>query len=210
MDTNELMLRIAEALERQMAFPQWDTIIQILSVVAAWITIIFLLVERKNKERPYLQISFELVRSSLACLVIRNVGECPLELSSIKLSEEFVKQLPQKTQDRVSSLEKSEIKIFPKRFHVFSLDVITGTILNDYNIKKVTLDYKYKKLGKYRKKYKEQSTIDFSQYANMLIYISEIDELKGSVDNLLGEVKEIKKLIPSSKIGDTHASKITE
>ena len=65
MDTNELMLRIAEALERQMAFPQWDTIIQILSVVAAWITIIFLLVERKNKERPYLQISFELVRETL-------------------------------------------------------------------------------------------------------------------------------------------------
>ena len=210
MDTNELMLRIAEALERQMAFPQWDTIIQILSVVAAWITIIFLLVERKNKERPYLQISFELVRSSLACLVIRNVGECPLEVSSIKLSEEFVKQLPQKTQERVSSLEKTEIKIFPKRFHVFSLDVITGTILNDYNIKKVTLDFKYKKLGKYHKKYKEQSTIDFSQYATMLIYISEIDELKGSVDNLLGEVKEIKKLIPSSKIGDTHASKVAE
>ena len=210
MDTNELMLRIAEALERQVAFPQWDTIIHILSVVAAWITIIFLLVERKNKERPYLQISFELVRSSLACLVIRNVGECPLEVSAIKLSDEFVKQLPQETQERIASLKKSEITIFPKRFHVFSLDVITGTILNDYNIKKVTLDYEYKKLGKYRKKYKEQSTIDFSQYATMLIYISEIDELKGSVDKLLGEVKKIKKLIPSSKIGDTQASKITE
>lgn len=74
----------------------------------------------------------------------------------------------------------------------------------------MTIDYKYKKLGKYRKKYKEQTTIDFSQYATMLIYISEIDELKGSVDNLLIEVKEIKKLIPSTKIGDTHASKITE
>ena len=109
MDTNELILRVAEALEKQMAFPQWDTIIQIFSVVAAWITILFLLIERKNKERPYLQVSFELVRSSLACLVIRNVGECPLEVSSIKLSEEFVKQLPQKTQERVASLEKSEI-----------------------------------------------------------------------------------------------------
>jgi hypothetical protein len=43
-----------------------------------------------------------------------------------------------------------------------------------------------------------------------LDHISEIDELKGSVDNLLGEVKEIKKLIPSSKIADTHASKIAE
>jgi len=48
MDTNELILRVAEALEKQMAFPQWDTIIQIFSVVAAWITILFLLIERKN------------------------------------------------------------------------------------------------------------------------------------------------------------------
>ncbi|MGI6097482.1 MAG: hypothetical protein ACOYBM_05120 [Dethiobacteria bacterium] len=40
MDTNELILRVAEALEKQMAFPQWDTIIQIFSVVAAWITIL--------------------------------------------------------------------------------------------------------------------------------------------------------------------------
>lgn len=210
MDTNELILRIAEALEKQMAFPQWDTIIQIFSVVAAWITIIYLLVERKDKERPYLQVSFELVRSSLACLVIRNVGDCPLEVSSIKLSDEFVKQLPQKTQERVANLEQCEMKIFPKRFYVFSLDIITGTILNDYNIKKVRIDYKYKKLGKYRRKYKEHSTIDFSQYATMLIYISEIDELKGSVDNLLGEVKKIKNLISSSKISDIHVSNIVE
>ncbi len=33
MDTNELILRVAEALEKQMAFPQWDTIIQIFSVL---------------------------------------------------------------------------------------------------------------------------------------------------------------------------------
>ena len=210
MDTNELILRIAEALEKQMVFPQWDTIIQIISVIAAWIAIIFLLVERKNKERPYLQVSFELVRSSLACLVIRNVGECPLEVSSIELSDEFLKQLPQETQERAVSLKKSEINIFPKRYYVFSLDVITGTILNKYNIKKVTIEYKYKKLGKHRKMYKEKLTIDFSQYATMLIYISEIDELKTSVDGLLREVKEIKKLIPSTKINDTYISKISE
>jgi hypothetical protein len=58
-------------------------------------------------------------------------------------------------------------------------------------------------LGKYRKTYKEQSVIDFSQYATMLIYISEIDELKASVDSLISEVRDIKKLIPSAKICDT-------
>ena len=204
MDTNELILRIAEALEKQATFPQWDSIIQIFSVIAAWITIIFLLIERKNKERPYLQVSFELVRSSLACIVIRNVGDCPLEVTAISFSEEFVNQLPQETQERIIKLHNTKIKIFPKRYYVFSLDIITGTILEKYETKSVTIDYKYKKLGKYRKLYKEQSIIDFTQYATMLIYISEIDELKSSVDNLISEVKDIKKLIPSTKISDTY------
>jgi len=210
MDTNELILRIAEALEKQATFPQWDSIIQIGSMIAAWITIIFLLIERKNKERPYLQVSCELIRSSLACLVIRNVGECPLEITSIKFSEEFVKQLPLETQEQITHLQKSKVKIFPKRYYVFSLDVIMGTIINDYGVKQVTIDYKYKKLGRSHKSYKEQSIIDFSQYSTMLIYISEIDELKTSVDNLIGEVKEIRKLIPSTKIGDTCTSHIPE
>lgn len=210
MDTNELILRIVEALEKQVDFPQWDSIIQFGSLIAAWITIIFLLVERKNKERPYLQISFELIRSSLACLVIRNVGGCALEITSIKFSEEFVKQLPANTQERIISLQRSEIRIFPKRYYVFSLDVITGTILKDYNVKQVTIDYKYRNLGTYRKTYKEQSIIDFSQYGTMLIYISEIDELKTSVDNLLGEVKGIKKLISSTKICDTFKTNTSE
>lgn len=210
MDTNELILRIAEALEKHVASPQWDSIIQFGSLVAAWITIVFLLIERKNKERPYLQVSFELVRSSLACIVIRNVGDCPLEVTAISFSKEFVKQLPLEAQERVAKLQNTEIKIFPKRYYVFSLGVITGTILEKYETKSLTIDYKYKKLGKCRKAYKEQSIIDFTQYATMLIYISEIDELKSSVDNLIGEVKDIKKFISTTKIGDTCVSKISE
>lgn len=210
MDINEMMLRIVEALEKQTTFPDWSTLIQQFSMFASWFTIIFLLFERHSKQRPYLQISFELVRSSLACLVIRNVGECPLVVSSIKLSKEFVGQLSQKTQNRIASLETSDIKIFPNNFYVFSLDETTGSILNNFEVKKVTISYKYNKLGKLFREYKEQSNVDFSQYASMLIYISEIDELKGSVDNLLVEAKAIKKLILSTKISDTHTSRIVE
>ena len=147
MDTNELILRIVEALEKQSEFPQWDSIIQILSLIAAWIAIIFLLVERKNKNRPYLQISYELVRSSLACIVIRNVGESPLEVETINLSEEFVRQLPNETQERANQLKNTRIKIFPKRYYVFSLNVITGKILKEYETTSVVIDYKYKKIG---------------------------------------------------------------
>lgn len=210
MDTNEILLRIAEALEREEFFPKWETIIQLISMVASWVTIIFLLRDRIRKSRPYLQVSFELVRSSIACIVLRNVGDCPLVISSIKLSNDFVSQLPQKTKERVKKLEESKLTIFPKRFYVFSLDVITGTILNDYNIKKVTLDYIYKKNGNTNKKYKEKETIDFAQYGAMLVYISEMDELKSSVDKLVVEAKEIKKLIPTTKISDTYESIVVE
>lgn len=210
MDTKEVMLRIVEYLENQATFPDWSTLIQLFSMLASWITIIFLLFERHSKQRPYLQISFELVRSSLACLIIRNVGECPLVVSSIKLSKDFVEQLNQETQNRITSLETLDIKIFPKNFYVFSLDVTTGTILNKFKVKKLTLEYKYNKLGNLYRKYEEQSIIDFSQYASMLIYISEIDELKGSVDKLLGEVTQIKKLIPSTRISDTNTTRIVE
>ena len=48
--------------------------------VISLITIIILLIERAEKKRPYLQISFELVKSSLVCLVIRYVGETPATL----------------------------------------------------------------------------------------------------------------------------------
>lgn len=210
MDINKILLRLAEVLEGQTVFPQWDTIIHILSVLAAWITIGFLLVERYKDRRPYLQISFELVRSQLTCIVFRNVGKCPLEVSSIKFSEEFVKQLPEKTQERVARLEKSELTIFPNQFCIFPLDVLTSTINNDYAIKEVTIDYKYKKLGKRRNKYYEPTTIDFSQYGTMLVYVSEIDELKGSVDSLIVEAKKIKKLISTTNIDEIYETEAEE
>lgn len=204
-------VRIAEALEKQTLFPQWDTIIHFCSMLAAWVTIIYLLAERNNRRRPYLQISFELVRSSLACITFRNVGECALELSSIRfISENFVKQLPANTQERIKKLEETKIRIFPNSLHVFSLDVITSTILNEYEIKEVAIDYEYRKIVKYQKIYKEQSIIDFSQYGTMLVYISETNELQSSVDHLLPEIKEIKRLIATTKVCDTTESSISE
>lgn len=167
--------------------------------MAAWITIIFLLFERRSRTRPYLQISFELIRSSLACLVIRNVGECALEVSSIEFNIEFVNQLPKDVQERIFNLKTSKIKIFPKQFYVLSLDVTVGTIIQKYNVKQVVIDYIYKKLKKCSITYKEHSLIDFSQYGSMLIYISEIDELKTNVEKLLIETKDIKKIISNKK-----------
>ena len=74
LETEELLQRLVEAVEKLNSAPSEDTIIAFFALVAAWITIAFLLVERHEKNRPYLQISFELVRSTLACIVLRNTG----------------------------------------------------------------------------------------------------------------------------------------
>ena len=76
----ELLERLVIAVEQQnSAFP-WDSVISVLALIASWVTIFFLLKERSEKNRPYMQISFELVRSTLACVVLRNVGTVPLEV----------------------------------------------------------------------------------------------------------------------------------
>lgn len=81
----ELLERLVIAVEQQnSAFP-WDSVISILALIASWVTIFFLLKERSEKNRPYMQISFELVRSTLACIVLRNVGTVPLEVKSLTL-----------------------------------------------------------------------------------------------------------------------------
>ena len=137
------------------------------------------------------------------------LGNALLRVSSIKLSEEFVKQLPQKLRSVLLALKNQKLRFSQSAFMFFHWTLLLEQLLRII-ISKIDNRLQIQKAWQVPQKYKEQTTIDFSQYATMLIYISEIDELKGSVDNLLKEVKEIKKLIPSTKIGDTHASKITE
>ena len=75
----ELLERLVIAVEQQnSAFP-WDSVISILALIASWVTIFFLLKERSEKNRPYMQISFELVRSTLACIVLRKNCELTKE-----------------------------------------------------------------------------------------------------------------------------------
>ena len=80
----QLMEELIEVIKKVNNFSILD-FVSILSVVAAWFTIWFLLKERAENNRPYLQITFELVRSSMVCLVIRNVGKPPLSVKELIL-----------------------------------------------------------------------------------------------------------------------------
>ena len=188
----ELLERLVIAVEQQnSAFP-WDSAISILALIASWVTIFFLLKERSEKNRPYMQISFELVRSTLACVVLRNVGTVPLEVKSLTFNETFTKQLQTKTQDRLKKKESTSIMIFPGQKWIVSFDTNVSNIINDFKEKTVKIDYRYFKYGK-KKPYDDKIEIDFSEYAGFLDYISEVDEFKNSVDNLKKSMESIDK-----------------
>lgn len=203
----ELIERLVVAVEQQnSAFP-WDSVISILALIASWVTIFFLLKERSEKNRPYMQISFELVRSTLACVVLRNVGIVPLEVKSLMFNETFTKQLQTKTQERLKKKESTSIVIFPGQKWIISFDTNVFNIINDFEEKTVKIDYRYFKYGK-KKTYDDKIEIDFSEYAGFLDYISEVDEFKNSVDNLKKSMnsidKDIKKLAVLIEDGENY------
>jgi len=180
----------------------WETIINILALIASWITIAFLLKERSENNRPYAQISFELIRSSLACVVIRNVGNVPLTIKSLAFNEEFIKQINENNRAAFIDKENISVDIFPGKMWVLCLGVATHKIMK-YETKILHVDYEYSKINK-KQVYKENIDIDFEQYKNFMVYISEMDELRTvnkeiskNIEKNTNELKKIQTIINS-------------
>ena len=167
--------------------------------VISLVTIIILFIERAEKKRPYLQISFELVKSSLVCLVIRNVGEVPATLKELKFNPDFVKQMSAKAQSQAKDRTGMNISIHPKQQWVLCLDEITPTVLQ-YQNTQLEVSFVYSAKGKKRPKYKDTEIIDFNDYSGFLIYISEVDELRDEVKKLTQAMKLVAK--PLNKIAE--------
>ena len=84
------------------------------------------------------------------------------------------------------------MKIFPNKQWIICLGIIVPDILENYEIKSLKIDYEYSKMGK-KRKYKETTDVDFTQYSRMLVYVSEIDELRNQSKKLEKELKNITK-----------------
>lgn len=187
----ELMKQLIDSVNNLGKF-SWNEAIALFSLFAAWITIVLLLKDKFESKRPYLQITFELVRDNLTCIVLRNVGNVPLEIKKLNLDESFVKQLPEGEQKGLLNNNISKMKIFPNKQWIICLGVIVPEILERYEKKILNIDYEYSKVGK-RKNYKESTEIDFKQYSRMLVYVSEIDELRNQSKKIEKEIKNISK-----------------
>lgn len=200
----EALNNLADALVKLVSSDWAGTVSAVCSVISL-IAIIVLLIERREKKRPYLQISFELVKSSLVCLVIRNVGEVPAILKELKFNPDFVKQLPKNAQKHAQDRTNLNISIHPKQQWVLCLDEITPTVLQ-YQNTQLEVSFVYTSKGKKRPKYKDTEIIDFNDYSGFLVYISETDELQSEVKNLVQAVKSVVK--PLNKLADRQPSTV--
>lgn len=189
--------KIIEALNNISSFSPND-IINILALLCSWITIIVLLKEKIDENRPYLQMSFELVRSNLACVVVRNVGKVPLVITNIKFNKNFIDQLPNYEKENLSNNKITDLKIYPNRQWIFCLGVTIPDILEKFEVKELEINYSYKKIGK-KKTYTESTIIDFRQYSKLLVYISEIDELKNVNQKIVKNTESINKNLKDIK-----------
>ena len=170
----------------------WSDLISLIALIGSWITIFLLLKEKQENNRPYLQISFELVKSNLTCIVLRNVGKVPLVLTNIHYDEEFINQLNERDRKYLNDNKINKLTIFPGKEWIVCLGVIVPDILNNFDKKILNVDYEYKKLNGIRK-YKENTEIDFEQYSRFLVYISEIDELMQVNKKIESNTKNLEK-----------------
>ena len=183
------IMELLERMEQQNGIPVWEIIINVIPWIGVMVTIAFWIIERCEKKRPYLEISFELVRSTMACLVIRNVGDTPAELKSMKFNKEFIEQLGTNKSQILEKKKEMNVTIFPKRYWVLPLD---KNIFDVMKFEKTELEIEYTYSGlKKRKKYKDTTTIDFKEYGAFLLYLSEIDELKSMTEKKLTEITKL-------------------
>lgn len=190
------MQEVIDAINNLGRFSVQDTI-SILALIASWITIWVLLKEKMDANRPYVQVSFELIRANLACVVIRNTGNVPVSICDISFNKDFISQLPEDDERRLLENGISDMRIFPNKQWAICLGVIVPTILK-YKNTNMEVEYSYKRIGR-KKIYKESTNIDFNQYSKCLVYISEIDELREVNKKIAEDIKTLKRGVESIK-----------
>lgn len=145
---------IVDAINKTNSFSIGDLINSLL-LMCSIITIVFLLIDKYSKGRPYLQVSIEMIRSSLACVVIKNVGEVSLSLKKITFDREFIEQLSEYAQKYFKDTKINNLLLHPGSKWVMCFGTSINDILKNYDKKAVLIKYEYTKLN--RKKYIERN-----------------------------------------------------
>lgn len=177
-------------------------VVSIIALIAPLLSLSLMLKERWKERRRYIQITYENVRSNLACIVLRNIGNIPLEMHGLTLNDSFTKQLPQRAQNNLKKIQLSSCMIPAGQKFIISFEVTVATIIAEYNEKTVKIEYlcsHHEAHWPFNIKLRRKTKIDFSSYGPFLTYISGVDELKNSVDSIGKSIKEINGFLLSAE-----------
>lgn len=174
-------------------------------ILSFWliIPVIALINEKYHDNKPKIIITFELIRSTLVCLVIRNIGKCDAELISLKINDEFLQELGDREKVALEDMSNIKMYIAPSKYWVLNFGINTFDIIEKFKNTTIKIDYEYRKIN-HKKVYKDTLNIDFKSYAHFMVYISELDELNNSIRKLTREVKNegvnTKKLVETTRL----------
>ena len=169
-------------------------VISVLAFVVSVIPVIILLRERAEKFDPQLVVSFEIIRSSLACVVLKNTGQVPLALSSLKFQEDWLNAVNSHGNlNELLTLKETCVVVHPEQQHVISFSANHFELPKD---KSLLIEYKYHKLPKTNKTKIITDKIEFDpkQYDLFLLYKSDIDELNKMLKDKLSGIEKLLKI----------------
>lgn len=202
----EHIQQLTDVISQQNSAFDWSSAISAACSLISLIAIALLLIERKEKKRPYLQVSFELLKSSLVCIVIRNVGDVPAKLKELRFNQDFVNQLPELGRKHAEDRKDLNISIYPNQKWVLCLDILAGEAI-DYKNTKLNISYIYSSKES-KKDYFENETVDFNDYSNFLVYISDVDELADEVKKLGNTIEKINRTLDKMQKVQQHCTEI--
>ncbi|MCC8195216.1 MAG: hypothetical protein LIO49_00135 [Ruminococcus sp.] len=134
------------------------------------ISVIVVIAEWKDTHRPHLQATFDLVRGSQACIVIKNVGNVPAYLTSLSFNRDFVEQLDCGGQEHLKDRGNLQMTLFPQQQWILPLTTTTSKIFEfSSRTLVVSMIYSYSDVKwwqlRRKKPFKETSIINFDDYA---------------------------------------------
>ena len=144
------------------------------------IPVISLIIDKINTKRPKISVNFQLIRSSLTCIVIENYGDVAAELKSLTFNEDFLLELDNKLAKKLLSLKKTCIYLAPGQKWIINFNAEISEIIKNFEHKECKINFTFSRPSK-KWKYSGKNSIKFDEYSHFTLYISEIEELNNTL-----------------------------
>lgn len=182
-----------------------DTICTILLVIP----VVILVIDKINSKKPKISINFEIIRSSLACIVIHNYGDIAAELKSLTFNDEFLLELDKDLAKKLLSMKNSKIYLAPGQKWIINFETNIFNIINGFENKDCILNYTYSRPLK-RKTYKGTNIIKFEDYSYFTLYTSELGEINNTLTKLNTNFEKVSKSDKLQKMQDAICTEISD